>query len=112
MVFDTTTDVFDTPKTRYFKMKGDFRKIYLNPKAWNHESGSKQIVQAYHDLLYYLEKTEEFRRQCRVLKKNILSDNTSLVFSELPFPQNLYDNIINHVVADKPSWKQSQEEQD
>ena len=111
MVFDTTTDVFDTPKTRYFKMKGDFRKMYLNPKAWNHESGSRQIVQAYHDLLYYLEKSEEFRRRSRVIRKIILIDNISLVFSELPLPQNLYENLVDFVVSDKPSWKQSQEEQ-
>ena len=26
MAFDTSTDVFDTPKTRYYKLKGDVIK--------------------------------------------------------------------------------------
>ena len=102
MVFDTTTDVFDTPKTRYFKMKGEFRKMYLNSKAWNHEYCSRQTIQAYHDLHYYLEKTEEFRRQSLALSKIITADNIYLVFSELPLPKNLYESHRNlHL---KPAW--------
>ena len=71
---------------RYYKLQGEFRKIYLNPRAWNHEFGSKQSVQAYHDLLYYLEMTEQFREQCEVLSTAIPTDNIHLVLRDLPLP--------------------------
>ena len=113
MAFDTTTDEVDTPKTRYYKLKGDFRKIYLNPAAWNHEYGSKQSIQAYHDLLYYLKITEQFRSQSRALSIDVPSDNIYLVSHELPFPEKLYEELIDYVVTGitgKP-WEENQEEQ-
>ena len=54
-------DIFDTPRLRYYKLRKEFYRKYLNPKAWDHEFDSKEIVQAYHDLLQFLEKTEAFR---------------------------------------------------
>ena len=106
MVFDTTTDIFDTPKIRYYKLKGDFRRMYLNPRAWNHEYGSRQSVQAYHDLLYYLEVTEEFRGQNSGLFTDILSDNLHLVFHDLPLPLRYREQLIEYVVAGKPSQEE------
>ena len=106
MVFDTTTDVFDTPKIQYYKLKGDFRRMYLNPRAWNQEYGSRQSVQAYHDLLYYLEVTEEFRGQNAGLSTDILTDNIHLVFHDLPLPLRYREQLIEYVVAGKPSQEE------
>ena len=106
MVFDKTTDVFDTPKIRYYKLKGDFRRIYLNPRAWNHKYGSRQSVQAYHDLLYYLEVTEEFRGENKALLTEILTDNIHLVFYDLPLPPKYREQLIEYVVAGKPSQEE------
>ena len=79
--------------------------MFLNPSAWNHAYGSRQIIQAYHDLLYYLEKTKPLRGLDPTLSSDILADNIYLVRSDL------YNNLFDYVVADKPSWKQIQEEQ-
>ena len=106
MIFDTTTDVFDTPKIRYSKLKGDFRRMYLNPRAWNHEYGSRQSVQAYHDLLYYLKVTEEFRGKYDWLSADILTDNIHLVFRDLPLPLKRREALIDYVVAGKPGQEE------
>ena len=107
MVFDTTTDVFDTPKIQYYKLKGDFRRMYLNPRAWNHEYGSRQSVQAYHDLLYYLEVTEKFRGQNKALLTEILTDNIHLVFYDLPLPLRYREELIEYVITGKPSQEET-----
>ena len=85
MGFDTTSDIFDTPRLRYPELQKNFRLMYLKPSAWDHEYGFMQSVQAYHDLLYYLEKTEEFRCQDVRLSTYIPTDNVNLVFHDLPF---------------------------
>ena len=76
--------------------------MYLNPRAWNQEYGSRQSVQAYHDLLYYLELTEEYRGQNAGLFTEILSDNIHLVFHDLPLPLRYREQLIEYVVAGKP----------
>ena len=60
MIFDKK-NTFDTPRLRYDKLRREFNRKYLNPKAWNYEFDTKEYVQAYHDLLEYLEETEQFR---------------------------------------------------
>ena len=72
MIFDTT----ETPKSRYSKLKEDFRRKYLNPRAWNHEYGSRQCLQAYRDLLYYRRKAKQFRDHPAL---DILTDNIHLI---------------------------------
>ena len=99
MIFDTKVDVFNTPRMRYYKLQGEFRKIYVNPRAWNHEFGSRQSVQAYHDLLSYLDMTEQFREQCEVLSTAIPTDNIHLVLHDLPLPLNLREGLGDYIVA-------------
>ena len=112
MIFDTKVDIFNTPRMRYYKLQGEFRKIYLNPRAWNHEFGSRQSVQAYHDLLYYLEMTEQFREQCEVLSTAIPTDNIHLVLRDLPLPLQLREMLGDYIVAnrDRTVSEQSKEE--
>ena len=73
--------------------------MYLSPSAWNHEYGSRQSVQAYHDLLYYLKVTEEFRGKYYWLSADILTDNIHLVFRDLPLPLKRREALIDYVVA-------------
>ena len=50
-MFLDRNDVFDTPAMRYYKLQREFHARYLSPKAWNNEYGSREYVEAYHDLL-------------------------------------------------------------
>ena len=47
-------DIFDTPQRKYDKLRKEFYRKYLNPKAWDHDFDTKEIVQAYHDVLEFL----------------------------------------------------------
>ena len=67
MVFDKK-DIFDTPQLRYDKFRKKYDKKYLNPKAWDYEFDSKELIQAYHDLLQFLEDTESFRELTESLR--------------------------------------------
>ena len=94
MALETPIDIFDTPELRYGKLRREFDKKYLNPKAWNHECDTKEIVQAYHDLLEFLERTESFRDLTEGLKTDIPVDNVHLVLDDLPFTQKQREDLI------------------
>ena len=102
MAFETPIDIFDTPELRYGKLRREFDKKYLNPKAWNHECDTKEIVQAYHDLLEFLERTESFRDLTEGLRTDIPVDNVHLVLDDLPFTPKQHDDLLEYVVAGKP----------
>ena len=102
MAFETTIDIFDTPELRYGKLRREFDKKYLNPKAWDHEFDTKEIVQAYHDLLDFLEKTESFRELTEGLNTDIPVDNVHLVLDDLPFTVKQREDLITYVVKGRP----------
>ena len=102
MAFEPTIDIFDTPQLRYEKLRKEFDKKYLNPKAWNHEDDTKEIVQAYHDLLQFLENTESFRDLTESLKTDIPVDNVHLVFKDLPFNLKQREDLARYVAKGKP----------
>ena len=102
MALETPIDIFDTPELRYGKLRREFDKKYLNPKAWNHECDTKEIVQAYHDLLEFLERTESFRDLTEGLRMDIPVDNVHLVLDDLPFTPKQHDDLLEYVVAGKP----------
>ena len=102
MAFDTPTDIFDTPRLRYDKLRKEFNRKYLDPKAWDYENDSREIVQAYHDLLQFLEKTESFRDLTMSLNTDIPVDNVHHVFDYLPLTQNQHDDLLEYVVVGKP----------
>ena len=95
-------DIFDTPQLRYDKFRKKFDRKYLNPKAWDYEFDSKEIVQAYHDLLEFLEETESFRELTKLLNTDIPVDNVHLVLDDLPFTLKQREKLIDYVVAGKP----------
>ena len=95
MIFDTT-DKIETPKSRYSKLKGDFRRMYLSPRAWNHEYGSRQNVQVYQDLLYYLDKAIQVRDHPAL---DILTDNINLVLQYLPISPRRREEHIAFIVS-------------
>ena len=92
MFFDQQ-NIFDTPRLRYYKLKEEFQRRYLNPKAWDHECDTKEIIQAYHDLLEFLEKTESFRNLSRSLRDDIPIDNIHLVLEDLPLPSKRREEL-------------------
>ena len=102
MAFETTIDIFDTPQLRYDKLRKEFGSKYLERKAWNYEFGTKEIVQAYHDLLDFLERTEAFRDLTESLNTDIPVDNVHLVLRDIPFTQKQHDDLLDYVVAGKP----------
>ena len=61
-------NIFDTPQLRYVKLRKEFDKKYLNPKAWDHEFDTKERVQAYHDHLKFLRTPSLFVTLLRVSK--------------------------------------------
>ena len=98
-------DIFDTARLRYYKLRKEFDRKYLNPKVWDHEFDSKEIVQAYHDLLQFLEKTEAFRDLTKSLNTDIPVDNVHLVLDDLPLPLELQEELIEYVTAGNASHK-------
>ena len=106
MILDKN-DIFDTPRLRYYELKREFQEKYLNPRVWNQGYGTREDIEAYHGVLEYIEKTEEFREvEDLCLKNDIPTDNEHLVLRYLPLPmkvkKELYE-IIN-------PRKQNQEE--
>ena len=96
-------NIFDTPRLRYYKLKEEFERRYLNPKAWDHACDTKEIIQAYHDLLEFLEKTESFRNLSRSLRDDIPIDNIHLVLEDLPLPSKRREELIEYVIDGNPS---------
>ena len=105
MFFDQQ-NIFNTPRLRYYELIEGFKRKYLNPKAWDYECDSKEIVQAYHDLLEFLEKTESFRNLSRSLKDDIPIDNINLVLDDLPLPPRRREELIEYVIADHASQEE------
>ena len=99
---DVKVDIFDTPQLRYDKLRKEFDRKYLNPKAWNYAFNTKEFVQAYHDLLEFLEKTESFRDLTESLKTDIPVDNVHLVLDDIPFTLKQREELLKYVVAGKP----------
>ena len=95
-------NIFDTPQLRYVKLRKEFDKKYLNPKAWDHEYDTKESVQAYHDLLRFLENTEAFRDLTESLSTDIPFDNVHLVLDDLPFTLKQREDLITYVAKGKP----------
>ena len=102
MVFDEI-NIFDTPQRRYDVLRKEFFRKYLNPKAWDHDFDTKEMVKAYHDLLEFLEKTESFRVLTRSLYAAIPTDNLHLVLGDLPLPQKRREELMEYVIAGNPS---------
>ena len=96
-MFLDKTDIFNTPKLRYYELRRKFQEKYLNPQVWNHEYGSRESIQAYHALLVYLEKTEVFADEDDELKNDIPTDNKHLVFRYLPLPMEEKKELIDFV---------------
>ena len=92
-------DIFDTPRFRYNQLKEKFERKYLNPKAWDYQCDTKEIIKAYQDLLNYLEETEAFRSLSRSLLTDIPTDNVNLVLSDLPFPLKRREELIEFIVS-------------
>ena len=109
MFFDKE-NIFDTPRLRYYQLKEEFEGKYLNPKAWDFECDSKEIIQAYQDLLEYLEKTDQFRNVNRSLYNEIPTDNVNLVVSYLPFPPKRREELIEFLVSGNSSELCQEEE--
>ena len=99
---DDKVNIFDTPQLRYDKFRKEYDRKYLNPKAWNFEYDTKEGIQAYHDLLEFLEKTEYFRGLTQSLKTDIPVDNVHLVLDDIPFTLKQRDKLLTYVVAGKP----------
>ena len=97
MIFDKT-DKFETSESRYSKLKGDFRRMYLSPRAWNHEYG-RQNVQVYKDLVYYLDKAIQVRDHPAL---DILTENINLVLQYLPISPRRREEHIAFIEAGKP----------
>ena len=69
----------NAPRLRYNKLKEEFKGKYLNSEAWDHECDTKEIIQAYQDLLKYLEETDKLRYKSRSLNFQIPKENINLV---------------------------------
>ena len=96
-MFLDENDVFDTPVLRYYALKRKFQERYLNPQAWNNGYGTREYIEAYHDLLVYIEKTEEFREEDPDLKNEIPVDNEHLVLRYLPLPMKIKEELNDFV---------------
>ena len=95
MTFDENY-IFDTPQRRYDKLRKEFDRKYLNPKVWNYDFDTKEMVQAYHDLLEYLKKTEAFRDLTQSLYAAIPTDNLHLVLGDLPLPEKRREELMEY----------------
>ena len=96
-------DIFDTPQRKYDKLRKEFYRKYLNPKAWDHDFDTKEMVQAYHAVLEFLEKTEAFRDLTRSLYAAIPTDNLHLVLGDLPLPEKRREELMEYVIAGNPT---------
>ena len=96
-MFLDENDVFDTPVLRYYALKRKFQERYLNPQAWNNGYGTREYIEAYHDLLIYIEKTEKFREEDFGLKTEIPVDNEHLVLRYLPLPMEIKKELNDFV---------------
>ena len=96
-MFLNKNDVFDTPTLRYYKVKREFQERYLNPQVWNKGYGSREDIKAYHEVLVYIEKTEELRDEDLDLKTEIPTDNEHLVFRYLPLPVKIRQDMFEFV---------------
>ena len=65
----------------------------MNPEVWNNEFGSGEDVEAYHDGLVYIEKTEKFGEDDLGLKTEIPVDNEYLVSRYLPLPMKMKEEL-------------------
>ena len=86
MFLDEDKSLFDTPRLKYYELRNEFDRKYLNPAVWKHKYGTKESIRSYNNLLRYLEKTEEFRELDLSLSTDIPTDNVHLVLDMLPFP--------------------------
>ena len=82
-------NVFETPTLRYYELKREFQERYLNPQVWNKRYGTREYIEAYDDVLAYIEKTEKFRDEDLSLKTNIPTDNEHLILRYLPLPMKI-----------------------
>ena len=85
-------DLLGTPRQRYCKLRGEFRRKYLNHKCWK--------VPSFDDLLRYLEKTDQLCDLDPSLRKDVTANNINLVLNDMPFPKypdELYDCVkVSH----------------
>ena len=109
MVFDTK-NIFDTPRIKYYKLKEEFESKYLDPKAWDYEFDTKEIIQAYQDLLDYFEETEQLCDLSHSLSTDIPTDNINLVLGDLPFTPKRREELIEFIVSDNSSELTQEEE--
>ena len=96
-IFHDRNEIFDTPTLRYYELKRKFQEHYLNPQAWNNGYGTREYIEAYHDMLVYMEKTEEFREEDPDLKNEIPVDNEHLVLRYLPLPVEIKEELNDFV---------------
>ena len=61
------------------------------------------MVQAYHDLLEFLEMTESFRYLTLSLNAAITTDNLHLVLGDLPLPEKRREELMEYVIDGNPS---------
>ena len=97
-MFLDENDVFDTPVLRYYELKRKFQECYLNPQAWNNGYGTREYIEAYHDLLVYIGKTEEFCEEDLDLKTEIPVDNEHLILRYIPFPMEIKKELNDFVL--------------
>ena len=96
-IFHDRNEIFDTPTLRYYELKRKFQEHYLNPQAWNNGYGTREYIETYHDMLVYMEKTEEFREEDPDLKNEIPVDNEHLVLRYLPLPVEIKEELNDFV---------------
>ena len=96
-MFLDRNDIFDTPTLQYYELIRKFQEKYMNPQAWNNRYGSREYIKAYHDVLVYIKKTEEFREDDLDLKTEIPIDNEHLFFRYLPLPVKVKEELIEFV---------------
>ena len=85
-------DLLGTPRQRHCKLRGEFRRKYLNHKCWK--------VPSFDDLFRYLEKTDQLCELDPSLRKDVTANNIHLVLNDMPFPKypdELYDCVkVSH----------------
>ena len=106
MFLDEDESLFDTPRLKYYELRNEFDRKYLNPAVWKYKYGTKESIRSFNDLLRYLEKTEEFRELDLSLSTDIPTDNVHLVLDILPFPRKLREDLIDHVIAGNVNFRE------
>ena len=57
MFLDEDESLFDTPRLKYYELRNEFDRKYLNPAVWKYKYGTKESIRSYNDLLRYLQKS-------------------------------------------------------